>query len=89
MTHSLPYFYGSLRKVKIVENVITGEAMKDFIKGAVLTVGVLALVLGARFAAFVHLPSEAMAVKDPAPVAAADRGLRRAASENAVLATRR
>jgi hypothetical protein len=89
MPYSLPYFYGSLRKVKTVENARRGVAMKEFLKGALLTVVVLALVLGIRFAAFFPRHSEAMAMKDPAPIAAADRGLRRAASENAVLATRR
>jgi hypothetical protein len=74
MTHSLPYFYAGLLKVEAVESINRGEAMKDFLKGALLMIGVLALVLGVRFAAFVHLPNEAMAVKDPAPIAAADRG---------------
>jgi hypothetical protein len=83
MAHSLPYFYGSLPKVKTVENVRRGEAMKDFLKGALMTVVALALVLGIRFAAFVHLPNEAMAVNDPVPVATASR----AGSEYTVLAT--
>jgi hypothetical protein len=74
MPHSLPYFYGSLRKVKTVENVNRGEAMKDFLKGALLMIGVLALILGVRFAAFFSIHHEAMAVKDPAPITAADRG---------------
>jgi hypothetical protein len=74
MPHSLPHFYGSLPKVKTVENVRRGEAMKDFLKGALLMIGVLALVLGVRFAAFFPLHGEAMAVKDPAPIAAADGG---------------
>ena len=74
MTHSLPHFYGSLLKVKTVEIAIRGEAMKDFVKGALVIVAVLALVLGVRFAAFFPLHSEATAVKNPAPVAAADRG---------------
>ena len=48
--------------------------MKDFVKGALVLVAVLALVLGVRFAAYFPLHSEATAVKDLAPIAAADRG---------------
>jgi hypothetical protein len=48
--------------------------MKEFLKGALLTVVVLALVLGIRFAAFFPVHSEAMAANDPAPIAAADGG---------------
>jgi hypothetical protein len=72
MPDSLPHFYGSLLKVKTVENAIGGEAMKEFVKGALLLAGVLVLVLGVRFAAFFPLHSEATAVMDPAPIAAAD-----------------
>jgi cytochrome bd-type quinol oxidase subunit 1 len=74
MPHSLPYFYAGLLKVKAVEIVNRGEAMKDFVKGALVLGAVLALVSGVRFAVFGHLHSEAMSVKDPAPIAAADRG---------------
>ena len=48
--------------------------MEDFVKGALVLGAMLALVLGVRFAAFFPLHSEAMAVKDPAPIAAADGG---------------
>jgi hypothetical protein len=74
MPHSLPYFYGSLLKVKTVENVNRGEAMKDFVKGALLIVAVLALFMGIRFALFMPLHNETMGVKDRAPIAAADGG---------------
>ena len=46
--------------------------MKDFVTGALVIVAVFALVMGIRFAAFFPLHSEAMAVKDSAPIAAAD-----------------
>jgi hypothetical protein len=74
MAHSLPYFYGSLRKVKTVESAIGGEAMKDFLKWALLTGSVLALVLGVRVAVFLPQHLETVSVKDPAPIAAADGG---------------
>jgi hypothetical protein len=81
MPHSLPYFYGSLRKVKTVENLITGETMKDFLRatrnfllGAMVVVAVLALFMGVRFALFVPLHNETIGAKDPALIAAADRG---------------
>ena len=48
--------------------------MKDFVKGALLLGGLLALILGARVALFVPLHSEATAVTDPAPIAATDGG---------------
>ena len=73
MPHSLPYFYGSLLKVKTVENVNKGEAMKDFVKGALVVVAVLALVLAVRVAFFTHLHSDTAAAKDTAPFTAADK----------------
>jgi hypothetical protein len=73
MTHSLPYFYGNLSRVKTVESVNRGEAMKDFIKGALLIISVLALVLAARVALFLPLHHAAMSVTNPAPIAAAHR----------------
>jgi len=73
MAHSLPYFYDSLLKVKTVENVNKGEAMKDFIKGALVIVAVLALFMGIRFALFMPLHNEIMGVNDAAPFAAADK----------------
>jgi len=45
--------------------------MKYFLKGALLMIGVLALILGVRFAAFFPIHHEAMAVKDPALITAA------------------
>ena len=74
MTHSLPYFYGSLLKVETVENVRRGEAMKDFLKWALLTGSVLALVLGVRVAVFLPEHLETVTVTDPTPIAAADGG---------------
>ena len=81
MPHSLPFFYGSLRKVKTVENVITGETMKDFLRATrnflqmvVVAIAVLALFIGIRFALFVPLHNETIGVKDPAPIAASDGG---------------
>jgi hypothetical protein len=50
------------------------QAMKDFLLGAIVVVAVLALFMGVRFALFVPLHNETMAVKDPAPIAAADTG---------------
>jgi hypothetical protein len=73
MTHSLPYFYGSLLKVKTVENAIRGLAMKDFVKGALVIIAVLALVLSVRVAFFAHLHGDIAAVNDAAPFAAADK----------------
>ena len=74
MPHSLPYFYGSLLKVKTVENVNKGEAMKDFVKGALVIIAVLALVLAVRVAFFTHLlHSDTAAAKDTAPFTAADK----------------
>ena len=48
--------------------------MKDFVKATLVLGAMLALVLGARVAAFGYLHSEAAAVKEPAQIAAADRG---------------
>ena len=48
--------------------------MKDFLKGALVIGGMLALVMGVRLAASWPLHHEAMAVTDPAPIAAADGG---------------
>ena len=73
MPHSLPYFYASLPKVKTVENAIRGLAMKDFVKGALVVVAVLALVLAVRVAFFAHLHSDIAAANDMAPFTAADK----------------
>jgi hypothetical protein len=48
--------------------------MRDFVKATLVLGGLLALVLIARILAFGPLHSEATAVKDPAQIAAADRG---------------
>ena len=48
--------------------------MKDFVKGAMLMGGVLGLVLLVRVLAFAPLQHETIAVKEAAPIAAADRG---------------
>lgn len=48
--------------------------MRDFFKATLLLSSILALILIARVAAFVPLHSDVTAVKDPAPIAAADRG---------------
>jgi hypothetical protein len=74
MPHFLPHFYGSLHTVKAVEYVKRGGAMKEFIKGALLTAGVLALAMGVRIAAFVPLHGQNAAVAAESPVAAADTG---------------
>jgi hypothetical protein len=47
--------------------------MKEFIKGALLTAGVLALVMGVRIAAFVPLHNETIAVENPAAIAKVNR----------------
>jgi hypothetical protein len=73
MTHSLPFFYGSLFKVKTVENVIGGNSMKEFLQVMMVAIPVLALFMVVRFAIFMPLHNETMAVKDPAPVATANR----------------
>jgi hypothetical protein len=73
MPYSLPHFYGGLLKVETVESVNRGKAMKDYVKTTLVLGGILALVLIVRVAAFAHLPNVAMVVKDPAPIAAADR----------------
>jgi hypothetical protein len=74
MPYSLPHFYGGLFKVETVESGIGGKAMKDFVKATLVMGGLLALAMTVRVAAFAHLPNPAMAVKDPAPIAAADKG---------------
>jgi hypothetical protein len=74
MPYSLPYFYGRLLKVKTVENANRGEAMKDFLKGALVIAGMLALVVIARVAIVARQFNLPMAVKDPAPIAAVDGG---------------
>jgi hypothetical protein len=48
--------------------------MKDFLTGALLIVGMLALILGVRVARFVQLPGDIAAVNFPAPIAAVDTG---------------
>jgi hypothetical protein len=48
--------------------------MKDFLKGALMMGGMLALVLVVRIAAFVPLHIETAAATDPAPNAAAGSG---------------
>jgi hypothetical protein len=47
--------------------------MKDFLKTILVMGEMLALVLGVRVAAYVHLPIDAGPVADAAPAAAADR----------------
>jgi len=48
--------------------------MKDFLKAAVALGVLLALGLSARVAAFAYMHNETMAMKDPAPIVAADKG---------------
>jgi hypothetical protein len=81
MPHSLPYFYGILRKLKTVEYARRGVAMKDLLKATLVIAGMLALVVIARVAIVARQFNQPMAVKDQAPVAPADR-----ASEITVLA---
>ncbi len=47
--------------------------MKDFVKGALVVVAVLALVLAVRVAFFAHLHSDIAAANDMAPFTAADK----------------
>jgi hypothetical protein len=47
--------------------------MKDFIKGSMLTVGLLALFMGVRFAVFMPLHHETMVVENPTAIAKANR----------------
>ena len=47
--------------------------MKDFVKGALVIIAVLALVLSVRVAFFAHLHGDIAAVNDAAPFAAADK----------------
>ena len=47
--------------------------MKDFVKGALVIIAVLALVLGVRVAFFTHLHSDTAAAKDTAPFTTADK----------------
>jgi hypothetical protein len=74
MSYSLPLFYAGLLRVKTVDSVIGGDAMKDFLQGAAVIVTLLALFMGVRIALFVPLHNEMIGVKDPAPIAAADGG---------------
>jgi hypothetical protein len=76
MTHLISNFYAALHRLETVENARRGEAMKDFLKPALVMGGMLVLAVSVRVAAFVHLPSETEAATDSAPIAAAaaDRG---------------
>jgi hypothetical protein len=74
MTNSLLHFYGSLPRVKTVENVKKGGAMKDFLKVMTVAIPMLALFIGVRFAAFMPLHNETMAVTVPAPTAVVNGG---------------
>ena len=88
MPHSLPYFYAGLPRVEAVDSVNGGEAMKDFLQAMkdflratkdflqmmVVATAVLALFMGIRFALYVPLHNETIGVKDPAPIAATDKG---------------